>query len=143
MLGADSLNKLVIVSSDFRRTRETAEILHSELQVEHPIRFEIALRERLLGSVQYDDMHQLWALDEADPTHNQFNCESVMMMTLRTSRLVQTLDREYDNQTIILVSHGDPCQCLHTLFIGLNPNEFRTHPGMKNCEIRQLKDDSN
>ena len=136
--------KLVIVSSDFKRTRETAEILHSELGVEQPIRFEIALRERGLGSMNmtynWDNVPQMWALDELDPTHTEYNCESVMSMTVRTSRLVQQLDKEYNDMNIILVSHGDPCQCLHAIFIGLNPNEFRTIPGIQNCEIRSLKE---
>lgn len=147
MLGSDNLTKLIIVSSDFKRTRETAEILHSELQVERPIRFEIALRERGLGSLDmthcWDDIQQIWALDEIDPTHTQYDCESLMMMTLRTSRLIHQLDKESDNQIIILVSHGDPSQCLHALFMGLNPNEFRKYPGIKNCEIRQLKEEKN
>ena len=136
--------KIVIVSSDFRRTRETAEILHSELGVKRPIRFEIALRERGLGSMNmtynWDSVRQMWALDEVDPTHTEYNCESVMSMTVRTSRLVQQLDKEYNDMIIILVSHGDPCQCLYAIFIGLNPNEFRKIAGMKNCEIRPLKE---
>ena len=142
MLSFDDLaNNIIIVSSDFKRTYETAEILHSELQLEQPIRFEIALRERGIGDLDmthnWDGIKQVWALDETDPTHNEFNCESVTTVTLRTSRLVHSLDKEYSNKVIILVSHGAPLQCLHSLF---SPSEFRKHPGIKNGEIRHLKE---
>jgi len=40
----------VVVSSDFKRTRETAEILHAHLLAKTPIRFEKALRERWYGA---------------------------------------------------------------------------------------------
>lgn len=141
---SNDVSNVIIISSDFRRTRETAEILHSELQIKEPIRFEIALRERGLGKLDmtnsWDGIKQMWGLDELDPTHTENDVESVMTMALRTSRLVQSLDKENINKVIILVSHGDPSQCLHAIFMGKNPNEFRTYPGIKNCEIRQLKE---
>ncbi len=134
--------KLVLVSSDFKRTRETAEILHSCLNVKDPIRFEPALRERGLGDlVEYHSVHKMWSLDYADPTHTSYNVESLMHMVSRLSNIVQQLDNEYNDRIIIMVSHGDPCQCIYTVFMGLSPNEFRKGPDdMKNCDIRELQD---
>ena len=134
--------KIVIVSSDFRRTRETAEILHSELGVERPIRFEIALRERGLGKFNMThggpDVVKLLAEDEIDPSNNLFGCESIMSMRLRTSSLVYQLDKEYNNKVFILVSHGATCHSVYTVFAGISPNEFHEMSCVKNCEIRQL-----
>ena len=135
----------MVVSSDFKRTRETAEIIHSNLSVKDSLRFEPALRERGLGELrEYNSVHKMWALDYTDPTHTSFGVESVMHMVTRLSNIIQQLDKEYTDHIIIMVSHGDPCQCIHTVFMGLSPNEFRkTNDGMKNCEIRELKDGNN
>ena len=136
------IEKLVIVSSDFRRTRETAEILHGKLRVKDPIRFSPALRERGLGTlVNYDLVHQMWAHDFADPTHNEFGVESVMEMVVRLSRILVELDTEYTERIVILVSHGDPCMCIEAVCKGISPNEFRNNRDITNCEIRELKDD--
>ncbi len=132
------------MSSDFRRARETAEILHSNLLVKEPIRFESNLRERWFGSLDTKnvDTHcpQIWALDEADPTHNEYGIESVMEIVFRMSQTIQKLDKDYCERIIIMVSHGDPCQCIHSVFMGISPNEYRKHDGMQNCEIRELKE---
>lgn len=133
--------KLLIVSSDFKRTRETAEILHKKLGVKEPIRFEPAIRERGLGEmVNYDMVHEMWAEDSVDPTHHKYGVESIMEMIHRLSGLVRQLDKEYNDRVIVLVSHGDTCQTLDSVFLGISPNEFRTKlPDYKNCEIRELK----
>ena len=137
---------MLIVSSDFKRAKETAEIVHANLGIKEPVQFETRLRERWFGSLDMQDLDNgncknVWELDEADPTHNEFGVESVMEMVLRMSHVIQRLDKEHDNRIIVLVSHGDPCQCIHTVFEGVSPNEFRKdRQGMKNCEIRELHD---
>ena len=128
---------IVIVSSDFRRTRETAEILHSELNVERPIRFEIALRERVMGAFNMthitDELRRLWSLDEADITCTKSGCETIRSILDRTFHLVQQLDKEYEDNIIILVSHGHPCQYLHHAFLNSTNST-----GIQTCEIRKL-----
>ena len=121
--------------------KQTAEIIHAELGVKASIEYKESLRERGLGKWDMGPgsiVEEMWAKDAADPTHKYNGVESVMEMVLRMSRLVQQLDREFEDHIIILVSHGDPCQCLHTVFIGLSPGEFRKLPDFKNCEIREL-----
>ena len=129
--------KLVIVSSDFKRTRETAEILHSELGVEQPIRFEIALRERVMGTFNMthisDELRYLWLLDEIDISRSESGCETIRSILDRTLHLVQQLDKEYEDNIIILVSHGHPCQYLHLAFV-----KSTNSRGMQTCEIRKL-----
>ena len=142
---ADLTDRLLIVSSDFKRAQETAEIIHTNLLVKEPIRFETSLRERSFGSLDMEnvDAHcqQIWALDEADPTHNEYGIESVMEMVYRMSQIIQKLDKEYNGRVIIMVSHGDPSQCIHSVFAGMSPNEYRkSRNGIKNCEIRELKE---
>ena len=138
----DLSEKVLVVSSDFLRAKETAEIIHSNLVVKQPIRFEIALRERRMGDLDmksdFNVVRKLWSQDRDDPTHNEYGAESVMEMVVRMSHLIQQLDKEYTGRIIVMISHGDPSQCIHTVFMGLSPCEFRTQPGFQNCEIRQL-----
>ena len=135
--------KLVIASSDFKRARETAEILHSQLQVKAPLRLEPALRERGFGTFHMTEAanyQKVWDVDVVDPTHTDFGNESVMDVVMRTSRLLQSLDDEFTDRIIILVSHGDTLQILSTLFFGCSPPEHRTLPNLDNCDIRELKE---
>lgn len=84
-----------------------------------------------------DDM---WAEDCIDPTHHKNGVESVMEMITRLSATVRSLDNEYTNRVIVLVSHGDPCQALDSMSCGVKPTELRTKlPFYLNCEIRELK----
>ena len=133
-----------MVSSDFLRTRETAEIIHKQLGVRAPLRLEEGLRERGLGQLDmqkdYESVRKMWELDEADPTNTLLGHECLTNLVMRMSRVIQKLNTEYDNHIIILVSHGDPAQAIHAVFSGKRPNEFRKYPGLKNCDIRQLED---
>lgn len=144
LLSDDEINKIQLVSSDFLRTRQTAEILHSELQLKRPIKFEPRIRERGLGSLELgpvSSVHEMWKNDEMDPTAANNGVESVSSMTLRLTRVIKDYDTGCEDLVIVLVSHGDPCQCLHSFFIGLPPNEFRASGrGYGNCEIRELID---
>ena len=132
---------MIVFSSDFLRVKQTAEIIHKELGVVEPLQLKKDLRERGLGKWDMgpgDIVAEMWSKDAIDPTHKYNGVESVMEMVLRMSRLVQQLDNEFKDRIVILCSHGDPCQILHTVFIGLPPNEFRSQPDFKNCEIREL-----
>jgi probable phosphoglycerate mutase len=103
----DISKDVVIVSSDFLRTHQTAEILHSQLHPEAPIRYEIGLRERWYGDLDMTkDFFKIFDLDHEDPTHTYRGSESLVAVVLRTTRLVQQLDKEYSDKVIILVSHG-------------------------------------
>ena len=131
----------MVVSSDFRRTRETAEILHACLQVKTPIQFEEALRERHVGPLDMtacQNYHKITELDKDDPAHTKYGNESVMSIVVRMSRLVKQLDEEYEDKILLLVSHMDPLQILMTTFLGISPSEHRSLPYLGNCNIREL-----
>ena len=135
--------KLVVVSSDFKRAGETAEILHAQLQVKAPLRLEAALQARGLGRfhmTETDNHRRVWKVDPVDSKHTDFRKESVVHIIMRMSRLIRNLDEEFNNKIIVLVSHGGALRILSTLFFGLNPTEYKTVPKLKNCEIRELKE---
>ena len=134
--------RLVIISSDFKRTKETAEILHDHFKVKTPLRLEEALRERNFGDFNMTDSstyHRVWEIDALDAKHTCFGCESVMSVFARTKKLIERLQREENNGKImVLVSHGDTTQISLTMAAGLPPNEHRSLPHLENCEIRTI-----
>ena len=138
----DLSEKLFIISSDFKRTRETAEIIHDHFTVKAPIRAESALRERGFGEFHFTEsknVRTIFEQDYMDPTHKLSGCESVTEMVLRVSRLISDLDREFTSKILILVSHGDPLQTLWAIFKGVPPNErWHSLPEFTNGEVREL-----
>ena len=134
--------KLVVISSDFKRTVETATIIHKHFQVKAPLRLEPALRERGFGRYHLTSESNaitVFKRDYEDPTHKDNGCESLMEMVLRLSRLLQSLDEEYTDKILLLVSHGDPLLTLFAVSSGVPPNERWTSlPHFANCDIREL-----
>ena len=135
--------RVLVVSSDFKRTRETAEIIHSELRVTSPLRFETGLRERRFGEFDMTSDQQYSTVlkqDESDPTHTLNGCESVVSVVRRISGVVQELDSEAENMVYIVVSHGDPLCLLGMAFLGLAPNERSKSPMLDNGGVMELKE---
>ena len=135
--------RAIVVSSDFRRARETAEIIHSELRLTSRLRIDTGLRERGFGEFEATNDQNysvVFAHDESDPTHSYSGCESVMSVVLRMSKVVQRLDSEEDNMVFILVSHGDPLSLLSMVFLGLAPNERGKAPMLGNGGIMEMKE---
>lgn len=128
-----------IYTSDFRRARETAEIAHAWLHCVHPLIASTALRERFFGdwegtsNCHYADV---WAADAGDPRHTQHGVESAQAVRDRLLRLVMELERQWQGETILLVSHGDPLQILQTAFLGQSPAMHRSLPPLHTAEIR-------
>lgn len=139
----DLPGRVVVVSSDFKRTRETAEIIHSELQVSTQLRLDQALRERDMGRFNLTDggnVHRVWDRDSVDPADTSFGNESVMDVMLRMSRALHDLNAEFESKIILMVTHGDPALILHGAFLGIEPSEIRSKvPEFGNCDIVELK----
>lgn len=130
-----------IYSSDFRRARETAEIVHGLLHCTHPITVCPALRERFFGGwegMSTGHYEEVWAADARDPLHTRHGVESVQAVLDRMLGLVIELERQWHAETILLVSHGDPLQILETAFVGEPPAKHRSLPPLRTAEIRLL-----
>ena len=135
---------IVIVSSDFKRASETAQIVKNRFKIASDIILEPALRERDFGQLNLTsdaNYQKVWDVDSRDPQHTECGCESVASVVLRTSRLLQRLDLEYKDKAILLVSHGDTLQILSTLFLGIPPNDHKTLPNLFPAAVRELKQD--
>jgi probable phosphoglycerate mutase len=135
------LNNIIIYSSDFLRTRETAEIMNGRLHNESKVIFSERLRERFFGDYDMKDnanYETVWEYDVKDPHHNINNVESVMNVLERMSAQISELETAFTKRNILLVSHGDPLQILLTKFAGIDPSEHRSIDHLHPAEIRKL-----
>ncbi len=137
----DLTAKLLIISSDFKRTRETAETLHQCLHPIAPVRLDPRLRERNFGSLNgshSSNYQRVWDEDAKSTTHTSCGCESVSSVFRRTLELVDDIESENEGKIIVLVSHGDTSQITITGYRGLSPHEHRDLPHLDNCHFVEL-----
>lgn len=128
----------IIYSSDFKRARESAEIVSNYLKAKKPILKE-ELRERHLGNFEKgkDDMYtQLWSEDLKGKTLT--SVESVQSVATRVTKLIQEIEKTRNNKKILFVAHGDIISVGLTI---LNKKELKKHHAifsmLKTAEIRK------
>ena len=130
-----------ILSSDFKRAGETAEIVHRQLNCNHDIVFDERLRERYFGDLelQTDTRYQeVWAADKDDPDHGESGVETVQSVLDRALAVVLDFEQKYSTETCLLVAHGDILQILQTAFYQLAPHRHRQLPHLETAEVRAL-----
>lgn len=133
-LGSDT----IIISSDFVRARETAQIAAEVLGCSPP-KLEEDLRERHFGELEgasSTNYEQVWRQDELDPDHPLYGVESVAQVMARVSRVVEHLEAVDSGQTFLLVGHGDPLRFLQMWAAGIPRNQPIQH--FAPAEIRGL-----
>lgn len=155
----------VVVTSDFARARETAELFAAALGAEVP-RVDVRLRERSFGTADggpssaYDEV---WAADAARVTP-PFDAEPVMSVAQRVSAVLQENHAALDERgmreehstalgervtardvhgseldaPIVLVAHGDVLQIALALGAGMDPHDHRRVPHLGNAELRPV-----
>ena len=134
-------SNLLIVSSDFRRARETAEIAQELLGTTSPVQFDQRLRERNFGEWELtpDSAYPLvWARDESNPDNDDKGVESPNQVMQRVTALVCDCERKYSGATMLLISHGDALQILLTAFSKQDASEHRRQQHLETAEIRAL-----
>ena len=132
---------ILIISSDFLRARETSEIIQKVIDTNSPIIYKKELRERSFGDWHLsDDSHYelIWQNDVKQPNLIANGVETVSQVLERSLALIDELEKNYQNQTILLVGHGDVLQILISHFNGIECRYHRTFSSLKNAEIRSL-----
>lgn len=130
-----------ILSSDFLRARQTAELLCDVLECQNPITSSEALRERYFGDYEgLDDSNyeKVWGDDQKHPEFKKNGVESVVGVRARVSNMLENLEAKWSSERIILVAHGDVLQIAQTLFEGLPAENHRQIVTLKVAEIRRL-----
>jgi broad specificity phosphatase PhoE len=131
----------LVYCSDFLRARETAKLATESMSCGYP-RLDARLRERYFGKWDMKantNYEAVWALDKADPHHCNGQVESLASVCDRLRELVESIERDHDDATILLVSHGDPLQLLQTVFEGRPPSEHRALEPWGTAEVRELR----
>ena len=134
-----------MLTSDFMRTRETADIIHKELGLSNGVKVEVGLRERFFGKCELQstaDYSAVWDNDATDPANPKHEGETVFEVYARTTQVISTLEKDFSDKVCVLVSHGDTAQILSTHFMGLAPEKHRQLGNLGNCSIRNLSDQS-
>lgn len=136
-LNADTL----ICSSDFKRARETAEIVRQQLGCQYDIETRTALRERFFGDfegTQHHNYEQVWQADKIDASHTERNVEAATAVMTRVTALIIELDQFHHERKILLVAHGDVLQILQTAFQKQPAEQHRSLTHLNTAEIREL-----
>ena len=134
-----SANK--VISSDFLRAFESAEIAHQLLNSETEIQYGKNLRERFFGDHELQDntfYQNVWDDDELDSSHTNNNVESADAVMERTTSLILTLENDFKGEAFLLVSHGDALQILQAAFSKTSASSHRSLPHLDTAEIREL-----
>lgn len=135
------LNKnTIIYSSDFKRAKETAEIVSAHLKSKEPI-LRKELRERFLGVYEKgkDNMyHKLWEEDLKGKTLQ--SVEPVTSVAKRIEILINEIEKKYKNKNILLITHGDIVSIgLSVLYNVKLHKHHTTFSLIKNAEIIKVK----
>ena len=140
---SSSCSEAIMVSSCFKRAKQTAETIHSVLGCTNPLQIDEMLNERYWGQYDLKDTslaYEYYKEDARDPVNTQHGIESVTDILIRTSRLIRQLEETHANKNIILVSHGDPLRILLAGFAKVELTQNGAIPHFGNAEIRELTD---
>lgn len=143
-ISPDSLlnTNTMIISSDFKRARESAEVIYKILNCETAIRSDVRLRERNFGSLELsddDNYARVWNKDESNPDNQLLGVESPNQVMRRVSALIAEYETDFSGKTLLLVSHGDALQILQTAFQKQDASRHRSQQHLETAEIRPLK----
>ena len=131
----------LVVTSDFKRARESAGIAFKLLTCSVSICEEPRLRERQFGELELaaeDSYAEVWQQDEVDPDSRTRGVESANQVMARVTAVIADYENQYSAKTILLVSHGDALQILQTAFARLDASTHRQLDHLHTAEIRQL-----
>jgi broad specificity phosphatase PhoE len=131
----------LIISSDFKRARESAEIMHRLLDCDSSVVIDRRLRERYFGELELgpDNAYQaVWREDQVDPDNNLGGVESPNQVMQRVTALVSEYEEIMSGRTLLLISHGDALQILQTAFSKQVASRHRQQQHLNTAEIREL-----
>ncbi len=138
---APSVNETEIVASDFRRTRETAELLAKTLEDSIAVRLTDGLRESFFGALEGKDHGTRAALLERegmDALISRYGCEPAESVRDRVVRVIRDLEEGTQRKTVVLVSHADPIQVLMGMFAGLDVSDYKLIAPLDYAEIAEV-----
>ena len=131
----------MIISSDFKRARESAEIICKMLNCKTAIHFDVRLRERNYGNLELStdkNYARVWKMDKNNPDNQSLGVESPNQVMCRVSDLIIDYETIFSGETLLLVSHGDALQILQASFQKEDASRHRSQQHLETAEIRRL-----
>ncbi|TZG32057.1 histidine phosphatase family protein [Halomonas eurihalina] len=128
-----------IVHSDFLRTTQTAMRVAEHFGVATSM--DTGLREREFGELEGEQdarYADVWAWDAVDASHQRFGVEPVDAVAERMVAVMQGLEKRYEGEVVLLVSHGDPLQILLSALAGVDLRHHRDRPPLQPAEVVAL-----
>ena len=132
---------VIILSSDFLRTAQTAVIVGEVLATGRPVRLSRTLRERYFGRLEgksHAEAKSLCANESMGPNDKPYGSESFTELCTRVIRAVVALESRYQHETVVLVSHSAPLQVLEAAFSDLEPENYQQVAALRFAEVREL-----
>jgi isoleucyl-tRNA synthetase len=120
-----SKNITLIYSSDFLRTRQTAKIVAKKLDLR--VKFDKRLRDINWGIYQdgpVEDYCQFFSSKKQKFSKRPPKGESWRDVRKRALDLIKDIEKENKNETVLIISHGDPLWLLIGAMKGLNEDEL-------------------
>jgi len=133
-------DQTLVISSDFKRAVETAQIISKVLGTDTVVLDE-RLRERYFGGWEgqsHARYSEAWMQDAYNPDQLGNGAESADAVRQRMRAVIDSLEKQYIGRNIILVSHGDPLMILLTSFKGIHAAQHRSLPYINTGELRRL-----
>lgn len=129
----------IIYSSDFKRAKETAEIVKTYIKAK-PIILSKQLRERNFGELEKKDYTnfylKVWECDFSGKPYK--GIESVYSIASRFKELIADLEKKYKGKKILLVTHGDLASVGLAVFNGKDPKYHnKLYSILENAEIKR------
>lgn len=125
-----------VVHSDFLRTTQTAQRVADAFGLERTA--DVRLRERHFGELDgeadryYPDV---WAQDALSGEHRYRQVEALSSVAARLEAVIAEWEAAVANETLLIVSHGDPLQILLTALSGRPLTEHREQPALAPASI--------
>jgi len=130
----------LIFSSDYYRTKETAELIAKELELKVNV-------SKKLGDIDLGDYHgrekkELFQ-DFPNPQERFYKKpkggETWLAVRKRMLSFIKNTDNKYEKKNILIVGHGDPLWLLEGAMRGLSNQELVKERLLKTGELRKLK----
>lgn len=136
----------LIISSDFLRTKETAEIIKHELNIEDVnLVFEKKLREFNVGTFDGKTWNEYYDSREQKDWYSYIpqSGESCKNVKFRMTDFLYEIEKKYQGKNILIITHEGPARMMMAGVKGFNDSETeeqleKTIPHFKNAEIKEL-----
>ena len=106
-----------------------------------PVVIKDSLRERYFGEFDAKELifyNKVWPIDQVDALNDRFGVESVQDVCSRCTQLVESLESEFENKTIVFSSHADTLQIFQCFMSGqVDPRRFAEYR-FRNGELRLM-----